>query len=124
MDTQKILMLFYNSNKILPYEELGIYKLFLDSNSLDDLKKFISPRIVTFRRNYPLLFDTLTTFLDANQNYKLTAEKLFIHLKTVRYRIENIKNIHGIDFANPEELLQIQIASRLFKLINGRKNNE
>jgi len=124
LDTQKILMLFYNSNKILPYEELGIYKLFLDSNSLDDLKKFISPRIVTFRRDYPLLFDTLTTFLDANQNYKLTAEKLFIHLKTVRYRIENIKNIHGIDFANPEELLQIQIASRLFKLINGRKNNE
>ncbi|MBP2625389.1 MAG: transcriptional regulator, PucR family [Firmicutes bacterium] len=124
LDTQKVLMLFYNSNKILPYEELGIYKLFLDSNSLDDLKNFISPKIAKFRREYPLLFETLTSFLDINQNYILTSEKLFLHPQTVRYRIDKIKNVLGIDFANPEEILQIQIASRLFKLIDGRKSNE
>jgi len=124
LDTQKVLMLFYNSNKILPYEELGIYKLFLDSNSLGDLKKFISPRIAKFRQEYPLLFETLKTFVDTNQNYNLTSEKLFLHPKTVRYRIDKIKNMLDIDFANPEELLQIQIASRLFKLIDGGKFNE
>ncbi|MDU2064280.1 MAG: PucR family transcriptional regulator [Sporomusaceae bacterium] len=124
VDTQKVLRLFHNSNKILPYEELGIYKLFLDSNNLGDLKKFISPRIANFRSESPLLFETLKTFLDTNQSYNLTAEKLFLHPKTVRYRIDKIKNVLGIDFANPEELLQIQIASRLFKLIDGRKTDE
>lgn len=124
LDTEKVLRLFHNSNNILPYEELGIYKLFLDSNNLGDLKKFISPRLANFRHQYPLLFETLQTFLDTNQNYILTSERLFLHPKTVRYRIDKIKNVLNVDFADPEELLQIQIAARLFKLIDGRKNND
>lgn len=124
LDTQKVLKLFHNTNKILPYEELGIYKLFLDQNSLENIKTFISPRIIKFRNDYPLLFETLKTFLNTNQSYNLTSEKLFLHPKTVRYRIEKIKNVLGIDFANAEELLQFQIAARLFKLIDGRKLNE
>ena len=124
LDTQKVLRLFHNANKIMPYEELGIYKLFLESNSLSDLNRFISPRIAQFRHDYPPLFETLKTFLDTNQNYILTAEKLFLHPKTVRYRIDKVKNILAIDFMNPEELLQIQIAARLFKLTDGRTRSE
>lgn len=124
LNTEKILRLFHESNNILTYEDLGIYKLFLESNNLDNLKKFISPKIANFRHHYPILFDTLQTFLDTNQNYLLTSEKLFLHSKTVRYRIAKIKNMLNIDFSNPEELLQIQIAARLFKLIDGRKANE
>ncbi|WP_199884125.1 PucR family transcriptional regulator [Anaerosinus massiliensis] len=124
LDTQKVLRLFHNTNKILPYEELGIYKLFLDPKSLDNLKSFISPKTIRFRNEYPLLFETLKTFLDTNQSYNLTSEKLFLHPKTVRYRIEKIKNLLNIDFLNPEELLQIQISSRIFKLIDGRKLSE
>ena len=124
LDTQKILRLFHNMNKILPYDELGIYKLFLNSNSLGNLNNFISPKTLKFRHDYPLLFETLKTFLDTNQSYHLTSEKLFLHPKTVRYRIDKIKNLIGIDLANPEELLQIQIAARLFKLIDGRNTNE
>lgn len=122
LDTQRVLRLFPHSNKILPYEELGIYKLFLESNSLGELEKFISPRINKFRLDYPQLFETLSIFLDTNQNYTLTSERLFLHPKTVRYRIDKIKDVLGSEFfTNPEEILQIQVASRLFKLINGGK---
>lgn len=124
LDTEKILRLFHTPNNILPYEELGIYKLFLDANSLSELQKFIPPRIASFKHQYPLLFETLQTFLDTNQSYSLTAERLFLHTKTVRYRVDKIKTILGINFSNAEELLQIQIASRLFKLINGRIHHE
>lgn len=121
LDTQNILRLFYNTNKILAYDELGIYKLFLDTNNLGDLTKFISPQIIAFRNDNLILFETLGIFLDSNQNYNIAAEKLFLHPKTVRYRIEKIKTILGINFNNPEDILQIQIATRLFKLITGRK---
>lgn len=121
LDTQKVLRLFPPSNKILPYEELGIYKLFLESESLGELEKFISPRINKFRLDYPQLFETLSVFLDTNQSYTLTSERLFLHPKTVRYRIDKIKDVLGTEFTNPEEILQIQVASRLFKLINGGK---
>lgn len=124
LDTQKVLKLFNNSNIIMPYEELGIYKLFLETASLGELEKFVSPKIKNFREEYPQLFDTLTMFLDTNQSFVVTSEKLFLHTKTVRYRIDKIKEILGIDFANPEEILQIQVASRLFKLLDGRKKSE
>ena len=117
LNTQKVLRLFHNPNKILHYEDLGIYKLFLESNSLSELQKFISPRINRFRLDYPQLFETLKVFLDTNQSYTRTSENLFLHPKTVRYRIDKIKDALGIDFTNPEEILQIQVASRLFKLM-------
>lgn len=120
--TQNILKLFHNSNKILPYEELGIYKLFLESNSLGKLEKFISPRINKFKLEYPQLFDTLKVFLDTNQSYTITSEKLFLHPKTVRYRIEKIKDILGTEFTDPEEILQFQVASRLFKLMEQEEH--
>ena len=124
LDTQNILRLFHSVNKILDYEELGIYKLFIDTGNLEDLRKFLSPKIVEFRENNSLLFETLGTFLDTNQNYNVTSERLFLHPKTVRYRIDKIKSMLDIDFNNPEDILQIQIASRLFKLMSGRKANE
>lgn len=123
LDTQKVLRLFHDGNKILPYEELGIYKLFLESNSLGNLEKFISPRINAFRLDYPQLFETLKTFLDTNQSYSLTSEKLFLHPKTVRYRIDKIKELLDIDFKNQEEVLQIQVTARLLKLMEGRKKS-
>jgi PucR family transcriptional regulator, purine catabolism regulatory protein len=122
LDTQKVLRLFHNTNKILAYEDLGIYKLFLESDSLEQIEKFISPRIRRFRLDYPQLFETLEIFLNTNQNFTLTSEILFLHPKSVRYRIDKIKDVLGIEFTNPEEILQLQVASRLFKLIELEKN--
>jgi purine catabolism regulator len=122
LDTQKVLRLFHNTNKILAYEDLGIYKLFLESDSLEQIEKFISPRIRRFRLDYPQLFETLEIFLNTNQNFTLTSEMLFLHPKSVRYRIDKIKDVLGIEFTNPEEILQLQVASRLFKLIELEKN--
>lgn len=116
LNTQKVLKLFYNSDKILYYDDLGIYKLFLESNNLDNLDRFISKKINDFRKNNPQLFETLEVFLDSNQNYTATSEKLFLHPKTVRYRIDKIKDILETDLTDSEEILQIQVYSRLFKL--------
>lgn len=116
LDTQKVLRSFHHYNKILPYEDLGIYKLFLESNNLVEIETFISPKINAFRRDYQQLYETLIVFLNTNQNYNLTSEILFMHPKTVRYRIDKIKNILDTDFTDPEEILQFQISSRLIKL--------
>lgn len=125
LDTQKILNLFSNTNSILSYDDLGIYKLFLESNNLDNLEIFISPKIKMFKDKYPQFFSTLVTFLDLNQSFVHTSQTLYLHPKTVRYRIEKIKELLDLDFSNTEEILQIQLASRLFKLIRQEeKKNE
>ncbi|GAA5417024.1 hypothetical protein Pryu01_02085 [Paraliobacillus ryukyuensis] len=118
LKTQKILDLFYPHNSVLNYQRLGIYKLLLDLDKLDEAKSFISPEIVAFKQDYPELFETLSVFIDSHQSYTKTSDILFLHHKTIRYRMNKIKELLQIDFDNPEDILQIQIATRLFKLLH------
>ncbi|GEM03151.1 purine catabolism regulatory protein [Halolactibacillus miurensis] len=118
LKTQKILDLFYPENSVLNYQQLGIYKLLLDLDKLDQAKSFISPHIVDFKEQHPELFETLSVFIDTQQSYTKTAERLFLHHKTIRYRIDKVKELLTINFDQPEDILQIQIATRLFKLLH------
>ncbi|WP_426351164.1 PucR family transcriptional regulator [Alloiococcus sp. CFN-8] len=118
LDTQRILDLFYKNNTILSYENLGIYKLFLEAKNLDNIKSFIPSKLLTFKDEHPELLETLMCFIDNNESFSETAAKMFLHPKTIRYRIDKIIKTLEIDINNPEEKLQLQIANRLFKFIN------
>ncbi|WP_307197070.1 helix-turn-helix domain-containing protein [Neobacillus niacini] len=45
---------------------------------------------------------------------------MFLHRNTLIYRIEKIKEILNSDLKNSEELLQIQIALKIFRLLNKK----
>ncbi len=115
--TEKVLNLFYDKNTILNYDNLGIYRLFLKFNTLDDLKDYISPNIISFKNEFYELYKTLSIFLDNNQNYVSTSKELFLHPKSIRYRIKKSKEILNIDLNNSEEIINFQLAVRIFKLI-------
>lgn len=117
LDIRKILHLFHKPNIILHYDDLGIYKILLASNNLEDMNRFISPTILAFKNDYPDLMDTLECFLNNNQNYANTAQKMYLHPKTIKYRIEKIQTILNFDFEDAEAILHAQIATRIFKLM-------
>lgn len=50
-------------------------------------------------------------------NISETAKEMFIHRNTLIYRIEKIKEILKTDLKNYEELLQIQLALRIYRLL-------
>ena len=56
---------------------------------------------------------TLRTLLDDNFNYKATAEKLFLHVNTVRYRAEKISQLLGIDLNDPDTRFNLYAALRI-----------
>ncbi|MBE6091599.1 MAG: hypothetical protein E7201_00240 [Selenomonas ruminantium] len=56
---------------------------------------------------------TLRTLLDTNFNYKLTAEKLFVHVNTVRYRCEKIAQLLEIDLNHPDTRFNLYAAIRV-----------
>ncbi len=114
----KILKLTNQENKIISYQELGVIQLFLETNDLEHLIKFVPDKILEIQKTNPELNKTLKVFLDHNQNYKTTAQELFIHPKTAKYRIERLIKLANIDFNNPEELLQINIGLRLLDFID------
>ena len=117
-NTQKIMTLFGEENGIYSYHDIGIYQLFTDIDDLDQLEKLVPTALISLNATHPDLVETLKVFLDHNQNYKETADQLFLHPKTVRYRLDKIKKITAIQFDHAEELLQINVGLRLLKLIN------
>ena len=103
---------------MLSYDDLGIYKIFMNGDNLSHLGDFIPQKFQEFSRDYPELSHTLATYLDAGQNLSETAKRLFLHAKTIHYRIKKIQELLDFDFTDSEQVLQAQISFRLFKLRN------
>ncbi|HJB22816.1 MAG TPA: PucR family transcriptional regulator ligand-binding domain-containing protein [Candidatus Jeotgalibaca pullicola] len=121
-DTQKILQLMGKRNQIVTYQEMGIYQLFVETDNLHSLKRFVPEVIWQLQEENPELLDTLSIFLNVNQSFSEAAQKLSIHPKTVRYRVDRLRDVYQINLNNSEEVLQYSIGIRLLKLLPQRKN--
>jgi sugar diacid utilization regulator len=104
------------------YEELGVVRLLLGSGSDPDLQTFIDdvtgPLVTYDRENDGSLVRTLRAFFDADCSQRVAAEKLFVHHKTLRYRLERIKQLTGLDLSRHDDRMRADVALRLLQL-NG-----
>ena len=104
---------------VMLYKDLGIYRILLELSKENDLNDYISDKIRMLQEYDPEYFETVRVFLDSNQNYKQTSDILFVHPKTVRYRIEKIKELTNLDFDNHDEMLQVMIGIRISQLLGN-----
>ncbi len=102
------------------YEELGIVRLLLGSGDDPDLQTFIDevtgPLVAYDRDNDGALVRTLRAFFDADCSQRLAADRLFIHHKTLRYRLERIRQLTGLDLGRHEDRMRADFALRLLQV--------
>lgn len=110
------------------YEELGIVRLLLGSGDDPDLQTFIDdltgPLIDYDRNNDGSLIRTLRGFFDADCSQRVAAERLFIHHKTLRYRLERIRQLTGLDLSRHEDRMRADFALRLLQINGGADTEE
>lgn len=58
---------------------------------------------------------TLSVYLSTGRNAVETANKMYLHRSTMMYRLKRIREISGINFQDPDELLFIMISLRLLR---------
>jgi sugar diacid utilization regulator len=93
---------------VLAFEETGAYRLLLPAMSDDpaELERFFAETVeplVTYDEQYETdLVQTLETFLEADGNVAGTAQRLFTHRHTVRYRLERVRDLTGLDVASTD----------------------
>lgn len=118
--------MFIDKNLII-YDELGIYKLLGRHDKRAELMEYIPESLHKLYRHdrdeNDNLTDTLATYLEANMNAMKASERMFIHYKTVVYRLTKIKNIAEIDFENREQVLEMEIGLKILRMI-GQENRE
>lgn len=62
-------------------------------------------------------FNTLETYFACNGNITQAAKKLYIHRNTLIYRLEKIKDILNTDLTDAEENFNIQLALKIYKIL-------
>ena len=93
---------------MLAFEDTGAYRLLLPAMSEDpaELQRFYAETVaplVAYDDQYETDFvQTLETFLDADGNVAGTAARLYTHRHTVRYRLERVKDLTGLDVASTD----------------------
>ena len=93
---------------VLAFEDTGAYRLLLPAMSEDpaELQRFYAETVeplVAYDEQYETdLVQTLETYLDCDGNVAGTAQRLYTHRHTVRYRLERVRDLTGLDVASTD----------------------
>ncbi len=62
------------------------------------------------------LLKTLKIYLENNMNYSVTAEKMYVHINTIRNRIDRINDLIDIDWDDPISRLKTELTLQFLDL--------
>ncbi len=107
----------------LSFDETGAYRLLLPAMSEDagELQRFhqetVAP-LVEYDEQYETeLVHTLETFLDADGNVARTAERLFTHRHTVRYRLDRVRELSGLDVNSSDGRERLSLGLKAMRVL-------
>ncbi|WP_050181015.1 PucR family transcriptional regulator [Domibacillus robiginosus] len=71
------------------------------------------------KKDYDLLMQTLSVYLESHCQLSETAKRLFIHRNTVIYRLEKCEELLGRSLKDPEQTLCLRLAFRIKALLQN-----
>ncbi|CBG75404.1 MULTISPECIES: PucR family transcriptional regulator [Streptomyces] len=105
------------------FDNLGLYRILGPGNEYRELEAFVQEWLGQLTdydgRHRTALVETLSRYFDCGGNYAETADSLTIHRSTLRYRLQRIREISGHDLTNVEDRLNLQVATRVWKIMLG-----
>lgn len=111
-------------NEVRFYQDMGVYRIFFQCQNDQELLRIyhtILGKLSSYdAQNNSQFLDTLEIYLRNNGNLTATAEALFIHKNTLKYRLNRIKKILGIDFDQPNPGFTVQLAFKIKRYLISR----
>jgi len=103
------------------YDDLGLYRILAFDGIQGELMEFcsdtIKPLIEYDKVNNSELVKTLKIYFQCDGNMKKIAEKMYMHYNTIIYRVQQIKDITGLDLENGDSRLNLEVALKAMDLI-------
>ena len=110
------------NKSVVHYSNLGFFQIFGEIDDMTELERYIPE---TLKKLYEYddehkgeLIPTLQMFLSNNQSIRKTAGAMFVHYRTISYRMKKIKEITGINFDNANEVLAVSNGLVIYKMLN------
>ena len=109
------------NKSVVHYSNLGFFQIFGKVDDMTELERCIPE---TLKKLYLYddehkgeLITTLQMYLRNNQSIKKTAGAMFVHYRTISYRLEKIKQISGINFDDANEVLAVSNGLIIYKML-------
>ncbi len=109
------------NKSVVHYSNLGFFQIFGEIDDVTELERYIPE---TLKKLYLYddehkgeLITTLQMYLRNKQSIRKTADAMFVHYRTISYRLEKIKQISGINFDNANEILAVSNGLIIYKML-------
>ena len=109
------------NKSVVHYSNLGFFQIFGEIDDVTELERYIPE---TLKKLYLYddehkgeLITTLQVYLRNKQSIRKTADEMFVHYRTISYRLEKIKQISGINFDNANEVLAVSNGLIIYKML-------
>lgn len=101
------------------YDDYSLEMLFLSSSGDGLIKR--ATRVLGPIKSDPELMRTLKTYLDEGEGLRRTANKLYIHPSSLRYRIQKIERMTSCDLSEVSVRFRLRLALLVADYFNGEE---
>lgn len=108
---------------LMAFDATGAYRLLLPAMIEDpaELQRFYAETVeplVAYDDQYETdLVQTVEAFLDADGNVAGTAQRLFTHRHTVRYRLERVRELSGLDVGSTDGREKLSLGLKAMRVL-------
>ncbi len=108
--------------EISSFKDLGLYRLIMDVNNIETLKclfmETTAPLLDYDQSCDGALMQTLQQYLESC-SIKRAAESLFVHRHTMKYRLEQVNKLTGLNPLQAEAALQLNIGLHIYRYLKA-----
>jgi sugar diacid utilization regulator/GAF domain-containing protein len=108
---------------LLAHDDMGVLTLFRDVEQLQHLQRFVDKHLGAImshdNAHRASLLPTLECYLDCACNKAAAAKNLHVHLNTLKYRLERIGEMTGLDLGDPDIRFSFQLALKARHLLGN-----
>jgi sugar diacid utilization regulator len=108
------------------YPKLGVFRMLAAIPDLTDVDGFVREWLGSLldydeRKGADLVL-TLTQYLEHGGNYDATAAQLSVHKSTLKYRLQRIRELSGLELNNPDVHFNLQLATRAWGTLQALRS--
>ncbi|MEW6621523.1 MAG: PucR family transcriptional regulator ligand-binding domain-containing protein [Bacillota bacterium] len=108
---------------IFHYKDLGFYRLLTNCMNDHELQNFYLQTLGNLEKTDAELINTLECFLQTNGNTSETANKMYLHYNTIKYRLNQIEKLLNINLKEPEVRFNLMVGLKIRNYLSRHLNN-
>lgn len=111
------------ADQVSEYAALGVFRLLAALPDQRDVRRFVRHwlgELIDYdARRGTELVRTLTEYLEQGGNYAVTSRRLSVHRNTLKYRLQRIRELSGLEPHTPDVRFNLQLAARAWATLSA-----